>query len=101
MAEPPSFSTSIRSIALMGMLFTSTAAPAPLPSCSAFTGSRRPFSRISKLRSDRPRICRLVVPEPEGELPVSSPWSSMSSEAMFLTSSLIEVAPLRSMSLRL
>ncbi|MNT46765.1 hypothetical protein D3C72_1834340 [compost metagenome] len=88
----------MRSSALSGIALTSTAAPAPEPSASALVGRRRPFNRISTLRSLKPRILMLVVPEPEGELALSSPWSLMSMEARLRTSSATLVAPVRSIS---
>ena len=62
-------------MALIGIMLTSTAAPAPVESYSALTGSRRPFSSTSTFVSDRPRRRIVAVPEPDGEFDAISPWS--------------------------
>ena len=72
----------MRSMALSGIMLTSTAAPAPVASYSALTGSRRPFSSTSTLVSASPRSLMLVVPEPAGEFDVNSPWLNRSTLGM-------------------
>ncbi len=76
----------------------SNAAPAPLESYRALTGARRPLISTSVLLASRPRILTLAVPEPDGELEASSPWSKMSIDGIELSSSFTLVAPVFSMS---